>query len=220
MPHPPTTLQTLRQLLAERFPQTPRAPRGSHPTGIAGIDAALGGGLPAGRLTELVSARPSSGGQSVLSRLLSETRVARERVALVDGSDAFDPSAVPPDCLRHLVWVRCRDCGQALAAADILLRDGNYAVVILDLRGLYERALRRTPPSVWHRLQRAAEAGGAAVLVQTQSSLAPAMPARLVLEEGLPLSAALRTRVEILDALEPCRARAPRRLDEGEQRAG
>jgi hypothetical protein len=171
-------------------------------------------------LTELVSARPSSGGQSVVSRLLSETRVARERVALVDGSDAFDPSAVPPDCLRHLVWVRCRDCGQALAAADILLRDGNYAVVVLDLRGLDERALRRTPPSVWHRLQRAAEAGGAAVLVQTQSPLAPAMPARLVLEEWLPLSASLRTRAEILDTLEPGRARAPRRLDEGEQRAG
>ena len=220
MPRPPTTLQTLRQLLAERFPQAPRAPRGSHPTGIGGIDAALGGGLPAGRLTELVSAQPSSGAQSVLSRLLSETRVARERVALVDGSDAFDPSAVPPDCLRHLVWVRCRDCGHALAAADILLRDGNYAVVVLDLRGLDERALRRTPPSVWHRLQRAAEAGGAAVLVQTQSPLAPAMPARLVLEERMPLSAALRTRAEILGTLEPRQARAPRRMDEGEQRAG
>jgi hypothetical protein len=46
------------------------------------------------------------------------------------------------------------------------------------------------------------------------------MPARLVLEEGLPLSAALLTRAEILDALEPCQARSPRRLDEGEQRAG
>ncbi len=220
MPRQPTTLQTLRQLLAERFPQTPRESRGSHPTGIAGIDAALGGGLPAGRLTELVSARPSSGGQSALSRILSETRAARERVALVDGSDAFDPSAVPPDCLRHLVWVRCRDCSQAFAAADILVRDGNYAVVVLDLRGLDERALRRTPPTAWHRLQRAAEAGGAAVLVQTEFPLAPAVPARLVLEEGLPLSAALRTRAEIAGALEPGRARAPRRLDNGEQRAG
>jgi hypothetical protein len=215
-----TTLQTLRQLLAERFPQAPRTSGGSHPTGVAGIDAVLGGGLPAGRLTELVSARPSSGGQSVLSRLLCETRIARGRVALVDGSDAFDPSAVPPDCLRHLIWVRCGDCSRAFAAADILVRDGNYAVVALDLRGLDECALRRTPPSVWHRLQRAAEAGGAAVLVQTEFSLAPAVPARLVLEEMLPLSAALRTRAEIAAAMEPGQARSPRRLGGREQRAG
>jgi len=215
-----TTLQTLRQLLAERFPQTPRASRGSHPTGIGGIDAALDGGLSAGRLTELVSARPSSGGQSVLSRFLSGTRVARERVALVDGSDAFDPSAVPPDCLRHLVWVRCRDVNQAFAAADILVRDGNYAVVVLDLRGLDERALRRTPPSVWHRLQRAVEAGGAAVLVQTEFPIVPVAPARLILEERLPLSCTLRTRAEIVAALEPAQARASRQLGDGGQRAG
>jgi hypothetical protein len=220
MSRSPTTLQTLRQILAERFPQAPRASRGSLPTGIAGIDAALGGGLPAGRLTEIVSSRPSSGGQSVLGRLLCETRTARERVALVDGSDAFDPSVVPPDCLRHLVWVRCRDCSQAFAAADILVRDGNYAVVVLDLRGMDERALRRTPPSVWHRLQRAVEAAGAAFLVQTQFPLAPAVPTRLVLEEGLPLSAALRTRAEIVAALEPAQARVSLRLDDGKQRAG
>jgi hypothetical protein len=140
-------------------------------------------------------------------------------MALVDGSDAFDPSAVPPDCLRHLIWVRCGDCNQAFAAADILMRDGNYAVVVLDLRGLDERALRRTPPSVWHRLQRAAEAGGPAVLVQTEFALAPAVPARLVLEKMLPLSTALRTRAEIAAAMGPGRARAPRLLPDREQRA-
>jgi hypothetical protein len=200
----------LRQLLAERFPQAPRARAGAHPTGAGGIDAVLGGGLPGGRLTELVSAAPSGGGQSALVCLLARTRAARLRVALVDGPDGFDPVSAPPDCLRHLVWVRCQGPGQVFAAADILLRDGNYAVVVLDLRGLSERALRRAPATLWHRLQRAAESGGAAVLVQTDFPLVPAVPARLVLEENLPLSAALLTREEIAEALAPAPARGAR----------
>jgi hypothetical protein len=140
-------------------------------------------------------------------------------VALVDGSDAFDPSAVPADCLRHLVWVRCRECGQAFAAADILARDGNYSVLVVDLRGLGERALRRTSQTVWHRLQRAAEGAGAAVLICTEFPLVPAVPARLVLEKSLPLSAALQTSEEIAAALEPVPVRAARRLG-GEEMTG
>ena len=210
MPGSPSTLHALRQLLAERFPQAPRARTGAHPTGVGRIDAALGGGLPGGRLTELVSAAPSGGGQSALVRLLARTRAERLRVALIDGPDGFDPSSAPPDCLRHLVWVRCHGPDEAFAAADILLRDGNYAVVVLDLRGLSEGALRRAPATLWHRLQRAAESGGAAVLVQTDFPLVPAVPARLVLAENLPLSAALRTREEIADGRAPAPERGGR----------
>ncbi len=90
--------------------------------------------------------------------------------------------------LRHLVWVRCRGPAQAFAVADILVRDGNYAAVVLDLRGCAERVLRRTPASVWYRLQRAAEGGSVALLVQTQAPLVPAVPWRLSL--GVPLSLA------------------------------
>jgi hypothetical protein len=154
--------------------------------GVRPVDDALGGGLPAGCLTELVSAAPSGGGQTVVAGLLAATREARRRIALVDGSDGFAPEAVPADVLRHLVWVRCRAPAEALAVADILVRDGNYAAVVIDLRGCAERALRRTPACVWYRLQRAAEGGAAAVLVQTQSPLVPAVPWRLVL--GTPLS--------------------------------
>src|SRR6185312_2794153 len=148
----PPTLQALRQLLAERFPEPPRPPGGVLATGLAGIDRALGGGLRGGHLTELVSERPSSGGQSLLAGLLASTRAARTRLALVDGADGFDPAALPPDCLRHLVWVRCENAEQAFSAGDILVRDGNYAAVVLDLRGLDERGLRRTPAGVWYRL--------------------------------------------------------------------
>ena len=197
MPGPSQTVSALRSLLAARFPEKSRRAGGGVSAAVRAIDDALGGGLPAGRLTELVSAVPSGGGQTVLARLLASTQAARQRIALVDGSDGFAPGAVPDDMLRHLVWVRCRAPDEAFAAADILVRDGNYAVVVLDLRGCAERVLRRTPASTWYRLQRAAEGGSVAVLVQTQSPLVPAVPWRLVLDEPLSLASAGAPREDV-----------------------
>jgi len=185
MPH---TVSSLRSLLSARFPERGRSAGSLLPAGAGPLDEALGGGLAAGRLTELVSGAASSGGQTVLASLLESTQGARRRVALVDGSDAFAPGSVRADLLCHLVWVRCSGPEQAFAAADILVRDANYAAVVIDLRGCAERALRRTPASVWYRLQRAAETGPVAVLVQTTFPLVPAVPARVVLGEALSLA--------------------------------
>jgi hypothetical protein len=171
-----------------RFPEKTRGRCGGVSAAVRSIDDALGGGLPAGRLTELVSAVPSGGGQTVVAKLLAATQAARQRMALIDGADGFAPEAVPVGVLRHLVWVRCRAPEQAFAAADILVRDGNYAAVVLDLRGCAERMLRRSPASAWYRLQRAAEGGSVAVLVQTTSPLVPAVPWRLVLDTPLSLA--------------------------------
>ena len=135
-------------MLAARFPHAAGKPAGGVPTGVAALDEALGGGLPIGRLTELVVEIPGCGGQSVLAQLLRTTRAARQRVALVDAADSFAPEAFSADALRHLVWVRCANLEQTLAAADLLVRDANYAVVVLDLGGCAERVLRRTPATV------------------------------------------------------------------------
>ena len=193
----PPTLSALRSLVAARFPTASRKQLGCVPTGIAGLDEALGGGLPAGRLTELVSEAASSGGQLVLTRLLVATRAARQRVALVDGADGFAPEAVPADALRHLVWVRAHNLDEALAAADVLVRDGNYAVVVIDLRGIAERVLRRTPSPAWHRMHRAAENQPAAVLVQTPFALVPAVPWRLTLRATQGLAQRRRSQAEL-----------------------
>ena len=179
----PITLSALRSLVAARFPAATRKHGSAVPTSVRGVDDALGGGWPAGRLTELVSEAPSSGGQLVLARLLITTRAARQRIALIDGADGFAPEAMPADALRHLVWVRARSLSEALAAADVLVRDGNYAAIVIDLRGIAERVLRRTPATEWHRLHRAAESRPAAVLVQTVFPLVPAVPWRLALRE-------------------------------------
>jgi hypothetical protein len=203
----PSTLQSLRQLLAERFPASARTRAGGLATGVPGIDGALGGGLPAGLLTELVSAAPSSGGQLVLASALASARAQRRRVALVDGTDAFDPAALEGDSLRHLVWVRCRQLLLALAVAEIFVRDGNFSLVALDLRGASAAEQRRLPAAAWHRLQRAAEQGGAAILVHTTQPTVPAVAHRLILEKSLPLSAQLTVRAEVAAALFPAVAR-------------
>ncbi len=201
MPGPSQTVSALRSLLAARFPERARRPGGGPAAAVRAIDDALGGGLPAGRLTELVSAVPSGGGQTVIARLLGAAQAARQRVALVDGADGFAPGEVPDDALRHLVWVRCRAPAQAFSAADILVRDGNYAALVLDLRGCAERVLRRTPASTWYRLQRAAEGGSVAVLVQTTLPLVPAVPWRLVLEVPFSLADAGAPREGVADRL-------------------
>src|SRR5690606_35453100 len=80
----------LRQMLAERFPSAQRVAGRVLATGLRGLDEPAGGGLPLGAVTELVCAAPSCGGQLVLGQLLAVTRAQRLRVALVDGTDAFD----------------------------------------------------------------------------------------------------------------------------------
>ena len=194
-------MAALRSLLAARFPERHRQSAGVVATGARCIDEALGGGLPAGRLTELVSAVASTGGQTILAQLLRTTRNARERVALIDAADGFAPEAVPPDALLHLVWVRCRSVPEAFAAADILVRDGNYAIVVLDLRGLPERTLLRTPGTTWHRLRHAAQSSPAAGLVQTTTPLVPAVPFRIVLSNPIPLDNRRKERAVLADTL-------------------
>jgi RecA/RadA recombinase len=201
MPIGPSNVAALRSLLAARFPERTRKSTGTVATGVHSVDEALGGGLPAGRLTELVSASPGTGGQTVIAELLHATRVARQRIALIDAADGFVAEAVPSDVLRHLVWVRAHGASEAFGAADILVRDGNYAVVILDLRGIAERALAKTSATVWHRLRHATEASPSAVLIQTTAALVPTVPRRLVLKETQPLAKRRMLRADLANAI-------------------
>ena len=68
----PHTLAALRTLVSAWSPPPRRAGTGVS-TGIRALDDALDGGLPAGRLTELVSP-PGTGGQTVLAQLLGAVR--------------------------------------------------------------------------------------------------------------------------------------------------
>lgn len=205
----PEKLASLRHLLAERFPSLPRmaGPFGGlragrlFPTGLPALDDATGG-LPLGAVTELVCAAPSCGGHLFLGQLLAVTRAARQRVALIDGDDSFDPSSYSTDLLAHLVWVRCT-AASALAAADLLTRDANLGLVVLDLRRATEGELRRTPSSFWYRLQRAVEPADLALVVITPRATVPSAQVRFILNASHSAAALEIERPALSTALAP-----------------
>lgn len=173
-------------------------------TGLGGVDDALGGGLPRGALTELVFAAPSSGGQLVLLHLLQVAQRLHRFLALIDGADGFDPqTAEPHGLLRHLLWVRCGGAAVALQAADLISRDTNFVLLALDLRGCEARELRRTPPTVWYRLQRLLEPTSTALVVLTPHRLVPSARARLVFTRPLPLTCLTMEQAAIGEQLTP-----------------
>jgi len=99
----------LRKLLAERFPprQIGAAAATRFIIGLPFLDQAVGGGLPNGAITELISPRASAGTASLIHALLQSALRNYYFVALIDGRDSFDPCALDHSSLRHLLWVRC-----------------------------------------------------------------------------------------------------------------
>jgi hypothetical protein len=202
MSAPTATLSSLRQLLAERYPQAARTESRVLATGVPAIDEA-GGGLPCGALTEIVCAAPSCGSQLLLGELLRATRRAGGRIALIDGHDSFDPQSWDDDWLRHLVWVRARDTAMALQAADIVARDANFKTVALDLRRAPLAELRRTPAPFWYRLQRAVEPADVVFVVLTPRATVPSARLRLQLERSLEFAAMDAARPSLALSLTP-----------------
>src|SRR5438477_6270868 len=114
----------LRKLLAERFPHAPSVAPACLVTGLSFLDPAIGGGLPKSAITELIAPRVSAGSASLIHALLRSAQQDRHFIALIDGSDSFDPASSDNSVLPQLLWVRCRKASDAVKAADFLLRDG------------------------------------------------------------------------------------------------
>ncbi len=178
----PGKIVDLRKLLAERFPQVALPATACLTTGLDHFDRALAGGLPQGALTELSSAAPQAGSATLFAALLERACRERDFIALIDGRDSFDPAAVSGSALRHLLWVRCHRASEALQAADLLLRDGNFPLVVLDLMLNPATELRRIPQNNWYRLQRLVEPVPTAFLVLTAQSMISSAQWKLALE--------------------------------------
>ena len=82
-------------------------PRDMAATGLDELDAALGGGLCRGDLSELVGPR-SAGRTTILCRALATAAERGEAVALIDTHDRFDPESAGAAGLdlTRLLWVR------------------------------------------------------------------------------------------------------------------
>jgi hypothetical protein len=181
----------LRKLLGERFPQpfTPPVPRFA--TGLPALDEAIGGGFPKSAITELSSPQMSAGSALLLHALLHNAHRSGHFLALVDGRDSFDPSAsggIGHRRLRNLLWVRCTKAFDAVKAADLLLRDGNFTLVVLDLVLNASAELRKIPQTSWYRLQRLVETAPTAFLILTRASMISSAQLKLTLDNAWTLA--------------------------------
>ena len=173
----------LRKLLAARFPQRTVPDASFLRSDIATLDQAAGG-LPKNAITELVSRRGSAGSATLIHALLNSARRDDYFIALIDGRDSFDACAVDNPSLRHLLWVRCTTAVEAVKAADLLLRDGNFPLVIVDLVLNSVDELRKIPQTTWYRLQRLVEQIPTACLVLSRRSMVSSAQLKIALENS------------------------------------
>lgn len=116
-------------------------------TGIAEVDAILGGGIPRGSITE-ISGMASTGKTAVALSSIASITQSGAACAWVDVSDALSPesAAAASIVLKRLLWLRMSAerrmkladkswsrLEQALKATDLLLQTGGFAAVVLDM---------------------------------------------------------------------------------------
>ena len=186
----------LRNLLAERFPHPLFTTARRLSTGLSWLEESIGGGLPRGGITELISpARSarhnvagcpgtSAGSASLIHALVRCAYRDNYFLALIDGRDSFDPCGLDNAVLQHLLWVRCSKASEGVKAADLLLRDGNFSLVIVDLVLNAPDELRKIPQTNWYRLQRLVELLPTACLVLTRHEMVSSAQLKLVLEHS------------------------------------
>ncbi len=172
------SLAELRRTLEERFPGAPPQPDRHWETGWPALDS-HGGGIQCGAVTELSSS--ASSGALFLDRILAALESRRAFAGLVDCGRSFDPGSYPGDASARLLCVFCESAEQGVKAADLLLRDGNLPLVLLDLQAVPLRSLDRIPASTWHRFQRLVENSGTAFVALTPRPIVEAARVRIAM---------------------------------------
>src|ERR1700745_2017880 len=174
----------LRNLLAERFPHPSYLTAPRLITGLPFLDEPIHGGLPRGAITELISPGTSAGSASLIHALVHCAYRDNYFMALIDGRDSFDPCGLENASLQHMLWVRCSKASEAVKAADLLLRDGNFPLVIVDLVLNAPEELRKIPTPTWYRLQRLVDLIHAACLLLTRYKMVGSAQLKRVLENS------------------------------------
>jgi hypothetical protein len=203
---PVKNIVALRQLLTEKFPGARfNVPDGDTQrcwaTALTQIDDPLRGGLPKNAITEIVCEQSGNGSALLASALLRQAAQTNQFAAFVDGYDSLDVTTLDEQTLSRLLWVRCRSADEALKATDLLLRDGNVPLVLLDLFLNPLSQLRRIPSSTWFRLTRIIEERAMVLVVITPQALVSGAEARLVLNKRFSLDALEKESTALLSEL-------------------
>jgi hypothetical protein len=204
----PANVIQLRQLLSEKFPEArmrldgPRdAEANRWPTGLPQIDKPLRGGLPKGAIVEFTGANKCSGSATLVREILSNAARRNDIVALIDGNDSLDPARIEQRVLSRLLWVRCRTAEEALKASDLVLRDNNLPLVLIDLKLNPEKQLRKIPATVWYRFQRLVEETFAVCMVFTPYPIVSRVQTRIAFNSAFSLKALEKDTGELLNQL-------------------
>ena len=196
-PSAESRITALRSLLAEKFPVAPTRHHGVLPTGWEAMDAESGG-LYRGKVTEITGSL--SVGTLCLEMLLNILGRENCFAALIDPSHSFSPEDYRPH-LDRLLWVLCTGSKQAIQAADLLLRDGNLSLLILDLQMLSLRELRSIPASTWHRFQRVTEQCNMVFAVLSSQPIVEGASMRIAVKSRWNLQAMRQPRAELMPQL-------------------
>lgn len=204
----PANVIQLRQLLSEKFPEArmrldgPRDAEGDRwPTGLPQIDKPLRGGLPKGAIAEFTGAKKCSGSATLVREILSNAARRNEIVALIDGNDSLDLARIAQRVLSRLLWIRCRSAEDALKASDLVLRDSNLPLVLIDLKLNPEKQLQKIPATVWYRFQRLVEETSAVCMVFTPYPIVSRAQTRIAFHSAFSLEALEKDTDELLNQL-------------------
>jgi recombination protein RecA len=148
-------------------------------TGIKAIDQQIGG-IPKGCVTQVcASAGANSGRTTLLMSLLAQVTRDEEFCAVVDATDSFDPESASRMgvCFSRLLWTRCADKGmkaleRSFRVTDILINNGGFGVIVLNLAYVEERLIRKVPHTSWFCLARKIGRTSAAFVVMLPYSAA------------------------------------------------
>jgi len=115
----------------------------------------------------------------------------------VDASDALDPQSAAASGVRleRLLWVRCSDAhavakptekkcwallDQALKSTDLLLQNGGFATLMLDLGDIDPAAAMRIPLASWFRFRQAADRTRTTLVVLARQACAQSSAALVI----------------------------------------
>lgn len=190
-------MAALRAQLAEKFPAPATRTNDRLRTGNPALDQY--GGLLKGSLTEVCGS--AAGGQLILASLLETAAANGFYLGLIDGANAFEPVDWPEAQLRRMLWIMAGNAEASLKAADLLLRDGNLPIVVLDLQIVPLRQLRRIPASTWHRFQRVIAESPTVLTILTPGPMVEGAPCRIAVRLSPPLRALNELRTSLLAQL-------------------